>query len=34
MLAGLTIVELGGFIAGPFCAKLFADLGAQVIKIE
>lgn len=31
---GLKIVELGRFIAAPFCGQLFADGGADVIKIE
>lgn len=33
-LAGLKIVEYGHFISGPYCTKLMADLGAEVIKIE
>jgi crotonobetainyl-CoA:carnitine CoA-transferase CaiB-like acyl-CoA transferase len=33
-LAGLQIVDLGNFIAGPFSSKLLADLGADVIRIE
>ncbi len=33
-LAGLKILELGALIAGPFCAKVFAEFGAEVIKIE
>jgi formyl-CoA transferase/succinyl-CoA--D-citramalate CoA-transferase len=33
-LSGLKVVELGSFIAGPFCGQLLADLGAQVIKVE
>jgi formyl-CoA transferase len=33
-LAGLTVLELGALIAGPFCAKLLAEFGAEVIKIE
>ncbi len=33
-LAGLKIVEIGHYIAGPFCTRILADLGAEVIKIE
>ncbi len=33
-LAGLTVVELGGGIAGPFAARLLGDLGAEVVKVE
>jgi formyl-CoA transferase/succinyl-CoA--D-citramalate CoA-transferase len=33
-LAGIKVVEMGAFIAGPFCAQLLADLGAEVIKLE
>jgi benzylsuccinate CoA-transferase BbsF subunit len=33
-LAGLRIVELGDGVAAPFCARLFADYGADVLKIE
>lgn len=33
-LSDLKIVEYADFISGPFCAKLMADLGAEVIKVE
>jgi crotonobetainyl-CoA:carnitine CoA-transferase CaiB-like acyl-CoA transferase len=33
-LQGLRIVEIAGGIAGPYCAKLLADLGGRVTKIE
>lgn len=33
-LSGLKVVELGTLIAGPFCARLLAEFGAEVIKIE
>lgn len=33
-LAGLRVVELAGGIAGPYATKLFADLGADVVKVE
>jgi crotonobetainyl-CoA:carnitine CoA-transferase CaiB-like acyl-CoA transferase len=33
-LSKLTVLELGSTIAGPFCGRLLADFGAQVIKVE
>jgi crotonobetainyl-CoA:carnitine CoA-transferase CaiB-like acyl-CoA transferase len=34
MLSGVRIVELGHVLAGPFTTSLFADFGAEVIKVE
>ena len=33
-LSGLKVVEYGSFVSAPYCAKLMADLGAEVIKVE
>ncbi len=33
-LADLSVVELGALIAGPFCTKVMAEFGADVIKLE
>src|SRR3990167_3399720 len=33
-LEGLTVIEMGTLIAGPFCGKILGDFGAEVIKIE
>jgi len=33
-LAGLRVLELGSFIAGPFAGQLLGDLGADVVKVE
>jgi formyl-CoA transferase len=33
-LEGLRVLELGQLIAGPFAARLFAEFGADVIKVE
>ncbi len=34
LLAGLRVVEVGQYVAAPFAATLFADQGAEVVKIE
>jgi crotonobetainyl-CoA:carnitine CoA-transferase CaiB-like acyl-CoA transferase len=33
-LAGLRVVEVGEWVSAPFAAKLFADFGAEVVKVE
>jgi crotonobetainyl-CoA:carnitine CoA-transferase CaiB-like acyl-CoA transferase len=33
-LSGIKVVDFSMFVPGPFCSAIFADLGAEVIKVE
>jgi crotonobetainyl-CoA:carnitine CoA-transferase CaiB-like acyl-CoA transferase len=33
-LAGIRVIDFGRFIAGPYCAMLMADMGADVIRVD
>lgn len=33
-LAGIKVLDFGQMVSAPFCAKLFSDYGADVIKVE
>ena len=33
-LTGIRVIEIGALIAAPFAARLMAEFGAEVIKIE
>jgi len=33
-LEGIRVIDFGRYIAGPYCAALLADMGAEVIRVE
>jgi crotonobetainyl-CoA:carnitine CoA-transferase CaiB-like acyl-CoA transferase len=34
ILAGVKVLEITNYLAGPTCARIMADLGAEVVKVE
>ena len=34
ILEGVRVLDFGRYIAGPYCATLLAEFGAEVIRVE
>ena len=34
VLSGIRVLDFGRYIAGPYCAMLLGEFGAEVIRIE
>ena len=34
VLEGIRVLDFGRYIAGPYCATLLAEFGAEVIRVE
>ena len=34
LLSGIRVLELGEGVSAPYCAKILANFGAEVIKME
>ena len=34
VLDGMRVLDFGRYIAGPYCAALLAELGADVVRVE
>ena len=34
VLEGVRVLDFGRYIAGPYCATLLAEFGAEVIRVE